>query len=199
MKISASVESLARVVGNVAVCADTDRFMHNLCSVYVSRDPESGLVELAATDRYRLAIATFSADAVCEGETPVLVDAKSLQAALAMVAKTCGKSRMVSIDFESGVIDFGQGELPIEKLNFSFPNWRDGLLPEITESLPGGVFPIASESLAALGKFKFSKHQANESWVIRFTGDGKPFAAERKDTADNIAYRVWVMPRLSRR
>lgn len=195
MKIRLNVESLARVVANVATCAETNRTLPALCAVYVSRNPDSGLVELAATDRYRLAVATFSADAVCEGETPVLVDAKSLQAALAMVAKTCGKSRMVSIDFESGVIDFGQGELPIEKLSYSFPNWRDGLLPEITESLPGGVFPIASESLAALAKFKFSKHQVNESWVIRFTGDGKPFAAERQDTADNIAYRVWVMPR----
>lgn len=195
MKINGTAETLARVVANVALAAETDATMVNLSGVQFRRDG-SEPVELAATDRYRITLATLSGVTV-DGEGIYYVSAKSLVNALSMAAKGVRKGAPVTIDLANNLIEFNGSTISLETLDYKFPEYRE-LLPTVSDELPSGVFPIAAESLAMLGKLKFDKRDQG-SWVIHFNGDTKPFMAEREDLQAATQYRVWVMPKLSRR
>lgn len=192
MQIMGSAEKLARVIGNVALGAETNTTMPSLCSIYFRRR-ETGEIELASTDRYRLVVATIGSD-LGKGDGQYLVNAKSFVSSLSLAVKSSAKNSLITIDLAESVIKFGESTIAFETLPYKFPDY-DSTMPSVTDQLPSGVFTVVSESLALLGKIKFDKRDTS-AWTIRFNGDTKPALAERNDS--DITYRVWVMPKLVR-
>lgn len=187
----------ARMVGNVAMCAETNSALPSLCVVNIELTP--GNVRLVATDRYVCGLVDIpNSDISVQREVPV--NAKELVKTLKSVGDrdldvTIGEER-VTFTWREGSVS-----LPIEP--YKFPAYRD-----VLESLNYGEPSEESERLfepkylKLLGSIKLGKPRLSTMLPkVKLTyhaQSGKPVLARVfHEESDIESYTIYLMPKRS--
>lgn len=176
-------DRLRDMFADITLCAAKDSdHLPNLAAVQF--EAISGVLEIAATDRYTLAVWTVETAAE---DFKGLVNAKELTTAL----KLAPKNRDVAVRYESDGLRlvWREGDVKVSFIDYHFPKYRE-TVPVATGEASVDRLYIAPKVMSLLAKTK-----TVAQWEITFTGNNRPVMAQGvDDSGADSSLRVWVMP-----